>query len=252
MQRLFGQGLAAICLETGDLVASLHADERTGQGLTEADRQGIQSRLRKIHKAFNHKILSLSLERQLQRMIERSGYPNCHQSELSILGREFSENLTTELESHIFLMIPPNERYLYEQLSPPFGTEVDNNFPSASEDIAAASRCLALEEGTACVFHMMRAMEVALRVLMVDMAEPYDPKIHTDWSVILSKCNQHIGKAGAKQNFYRDAITMLTSVKWSWRNPTMHPTNTYTPNMARDVWESSRIFINHLATQLAE
>jgi hypothetical protein len=45
----------------------------------------------------------------------------------------------------------------------PFGNEVAVAFPSATYDIREASNCFALERWPACVFHLMRTLEIAPR-----------------------------------------------------------------------------------------
>jgi hypothetical protein len=40
-----------------------------------------------------------------------------------------------------------------------FGETVSQKFKDASGDIESAGNCLALGQGTACVFHLMRAMD---------------------------------------------------------------------------------------------
>lgn len=42
----------------------------------------------------------------------------------------------------------------------PFGTVVAEKFPGAAYDVEEAAKCLALSRSTACVFHLMRVMEV--------------------------------------------------------------------------------------------
>lgn len=187
----------------------------------------------------------------INRLAEELIREGCTYGSIAPLARDVWGRLYDELSACLFLYVDPAGAALYEGKHP-FGEPVSERFPSALLDIEEAGKCLALHRATACVFHLMRAMEVALRVLMTDMGEPYDPKVHTDWTVLLSKCNQHIGSAGAKQDFYRDAMTMLTSVKFSWRNPTMHLRNVYTEETALDVWNAVRIFIRHLATELSE
>ena len=172
-------------------------------------------------------------------------------SELRALLVEVHSRIVDEASQVVFFSVDPicRDLVLGKAL---FGEEVTTAFPSAADDIEEAGMCLGLDRGTACVFHLMRAMEIALGALLTDMGEKYDPKQHPDWSAILARCSQHISSAGAKQDFYRDAMTTLTSVKHSWRNPTMHPRAVYTPEQAHDVWRSVSIFMRHLATRLAE
>jgi hypothetical protein len=50
-------------------------------------------------------------------------------------------------------MIPAERRHLHEQRRPAFGDAVASVFPGATDDIADAARCIALDEWTAAVFH---------------------------------------------------------------------------------------------------
>lgn len=90
--------------------------------------------------------------------------------EVVILVREMNNNLMVELSSAWFLMIPADRRFVYEQPNPIFGEVVYNVFPDARRDIAAAGRCYALDEWTACVMHLMRALEFGLRWLEIEFS----------------------------------------------------------------------------------
>src|ERR1022692_625583 len=67
----------------------------------------------------------------------------------------------------------------FVQIAPSYGTYVNNDsllgdpvkvaFPSAQNDIQHAGNCLAVECGTAAVFHLMRAVEWGLRALCRDL-----------------------------------------------------------------------------------
>jgi len=187
----------------------------------------------------------------LERALETLRRPNLSMQKIKAANDEVHHRLYDDLKQRQFFVIADGKADLYTDRIP-FGAKVAGAFPSAIYDIEEASKCLALGRGTACVFHLMRALELALRVLMVDMGEPFDPVKDNDWTKMLAKCNQHVGGAGRKQDFYRDSVTMLTTVKHSWRNPTMHPKNVYTEEEALDIWNSVRVFMRHLATDLSE
>lgn len=188
----------------------------------------------------------------LERLVLLWSDPTTPYGEVRAECRYYQQAIQDDLDGGYHLSIAPG-REIYMVETDLFGELVAENFPSAAFDIAEASRCLALARGTACVFHLMRVMELVLRGLMKDMGEPYNEAVHTDWSKMLAKCNQHAsGASGPKQKFYRDAVTHLSSVKWSWRNPTMHPSDKYTEEEAEAVWNSVRAFVRHVATELNE
>ncbi len=58
---------------------------------------------------------------------------------------------------------------------PLFHTSVYDKFPTAIRDIEDGGKSLGYELGTACVFHMMRVMEVGLKALGNALGIPYAP-----------------------------------------------------------------------------
>jgi hypothetical protein len=77
-----------------------------------------------------------------------------------------------EFDKRKFLFVTEDRKEFvdHERL---FGDEVYVAFPSARRDITEAGNCLAAECGTAAVFHLMRAAEVALRALCADRGKVY-------------------------------------------------------------------------------
>jgi hypothetical protein len=80
--------------------------------------------------------------------------------------------LEEELRRKDFLFVSEEMTELYNKSDPRRGHvkpidpfELGQKFKKAHADIAGAARCLAVEEGTASVMHMMRAMEVAVQDL---------------------------------------------------------------------------------------
>ena len=136
-----------------------------------------------------------------------------------------------------------------------FGGEVFQAFPSANEDISEAGTCLALDRGTACVMHLMRVIEVGLAAL----AKELGVKKQNDWGYYLREIDGELtkrtkasGARSADEQFYAEAATGIDSMRRAWRNPTMHPEKTYTPERAEEIIDSVRIFLRHLATKLHE
>jgi hypothetical protein len=72
--------------------------------------------------------------------------------------------LCDELENEFYFQVDRQEVRFYGQKEL-FGPQVAKKFKDAAYDIEHAGNCLALQQPTACVFHLMRAMEVALRLL---------------------------------------------------------------------------------------
>jgi len=136
-----------------------------------------------------------------------------------------------------------------------FGDAVFNAFPSANEDIAEAGTCLALERGTACVMHLNRVVEAGLAILAAVLGVPKQ----NDWGAYLREIDKQLAalikSSGARtsdEQFYAEAATSIDHMRRAWRNPTMHPEKTYSPERAEEVLQSVRSFIHHLATKIHE
>jgi hypothetical protein len=133
-----------------------------------------------------------------------------------------------------------------------FGEVVAKKFKGAEADIRNAGNCLALGQGTACVFHLMRAMELAVRQLSVRLKVTIKPQ--TTWRVMtgqmddkIKKMPENTDRLKRKKNDWESARANLHQVGSVWRNNTMHPATSYTPSQARDVLGAVRIFMVGLA-----
>jgi hypothetical protein len=170
---------------------------------------------------------------------------------LGDLERRFKD----ELDGQLFLFLNTSERDHYEVNTPPFGMVVFDRFPIAIDDVAEASRCLALERGTAAVFHLMRVMESGLRALGRELGIPYAPSWDsyiTQLDNLLSgkKYDTLTSDQKAKRPFYQAVLGDLISIKSAWRNPTMHIVSSYDVPQATRIFEAVKGLMQHLAREL--
>ena len=133
-----------------------------------------------------------------------------------------------------------------------FGEGVAKKFPKASEDIKNAGNCLALGQPTACVFHLMRAMEVAVRQLSKRLKVTITPQ--TTWRQMTSNMDPKIKampettpQKKHKKNEWEAARSNLHLVGSVWRNNTMHPATSYTQSQALDIMNAVRVFMSGLS-----
>lgn len=168
---------------------------------------------------------------------------------------ELHNRFYDELNRQLCFLVPREQAKLF---STPqiFGAEVAERFQSAATDIEEAAKCLALQRGTASVFHLMRVMEVGLKAVAAALGIPYAPS----WESYLRQIQSEIDKPWKRKSkkwkeaerFFRDVLANLHAVKVAWRNPTMHIVNHYTPETAREVFDAVKGFMRHLATTLTE
>lgn len=155
--------------------------------------------------------------------------------------------LTSQLQSRAVIVFDSRNSKFITSDDPPFGKCVDDAFPKASEEVSEGAKCLALQRNTACVFHLMRAME--LSVARLAEAIPTGKPTDKEWGKILSDIGAAIEAMprGAKRNQWSESHSHLYHVKQAWRNDTMHPKKTYTDEQAQAVFDAVRSFMVHLA-----
>jgi len=170
--------------------------------------------------------------------------------------RSFFSGLVTiinsELSSRIFTPIAVKHAAFLENGC--FGEDVENSFPSATVDIDEAGKCRALGRWTASVMHLMRVLEVGLKVLAA-----HCDVIHADnWNKTLNEMEASIRSVKKSvdgieaEQWAAEAGTHLRFIKGAYRNHAMHPMKRYDEEQAVYIFDSARAFMRHLATRLSE
>jgi hypothetical protein len=158
--------------------------------------------------------------------------------------------ITAEIENQILAQISQPDLRLYDSQDL-FGDEVATKLSSIQYDVSEAGNCLALSRPTACVFHLMRVMEIAVREFGRKLGlRSVESK---SWQTILNDIPNAI-----KLLSPRDPMTIamgeiannLFIVKLTWRNQVMHPNASYTYEEAEDILEQVKRFMRNLATVL--
>jgi hypothetical protein len=76
--------------------------------------------------------------------------------------QELMNRMWDELDLSVFYQIESCKSKYYEQAETKIGPEISKSFPSATLELIDASKCYAVGRSTACVFHLMRGLEVGL------------------------------------------------------------------------------------------
>jgi dihydroxyacetone kinase DhaKLM complex PTS-EIIA-like component DhaM len=170
---------------------------------------------------------------------------------------EVINRLWDELESHIFYQLESSKAKFYEKPEEFWGAEVSKAFPSALPELGDAARCYALGRNTACVFHLMRALEIALSC----MAKVFGvPSNHTNWHNIIEQIESKIrdlSKAKPRnwkedQEFYSQAASYFMVLKDAWRNYTAHARGRYGEEEAMRIMNNVCGFMKKLSAKLSE
>ena len=164
---------------------------------------------------------------------------------------DMHERALDELHHRFFIVIPSEMIQYYKHVEPIFGDSVEANFPNISEDLSEASKCLGVGRATACVFHLMRALESVVVYLgeKIGATVISSDNATLEWGKILNNIKIRIEampRGRSKEN-WAEAFSMLLHVKTAWRNPTMHPRQTYTVTEARDIFAAVSTFVRALA-----
>lgn len=174
---------------------------------------------------------------------------------------DLTRDLLADLSEPRFLYIPPEKRALFDQAEPPFGALVADKFDSSARDVAAAARCAALDEWTACVGHLMRALENPLQVfadrLGVKFPAPTDLE---NWKNIVdqmvSKINSEVKRLeGTPKSHERNAELQLLGeialdfrhFKNAWRNNVAHGREWYDEQTGSRTYEAVKHFMQKMA-----
>ena len=161
---------------------------------------------------------------------------------------ELNNSIRREMQVCLFFHMPGEQAKFYAQ-GDLFGSEVSARFPSIHFDMVEAGNCYAMGRGTACVFHLMRVVEIGVQEFGTALKVSLTGQ--KNWQNILDEINKAIKALPSKEPKtpgLSQASANLYAVKLAWRNEVMHPNDKYTLEEAKDLIDVVRIFVNQLAT----
>jgi hypothetical protein len=169
--------------------------------------------------------------------------------------KEFGDRVVDELVGRVFMFIPPEraKHFLEER---PFGNVVHAKYPTITEDIVEAAKCLGAGRYTASVFHLLRVMEFGVGRLAKILSRTIKLDGRT-WGQILKDVDAAIAllpgatlsapeKDRDRHAHFAEVAAYLHQVKDAWRNRTMHPKKTYTGEEADLLFRNVRKFTQSL------
>lgn len=237
-----------------------------GMDIDEKARKKVIERLPSVEHHFQSLGLSISAETAKELAEEVSNREVRHSFQWLHDHLENVEKIAEkELKGKFFLYIPP-ERIRYwpstkPESTPLFGKQVADKFPSAGYDIMCSGLSYGTSLSTACVFHLMRVMEMGLaalgKVFGVSAA-------HANWETILNQIESKIAGMRSdpvwkvlpdckdQQEYYSQAAAYFRTVKDAWRNYTMHSRAKYTEEEAEQIFNAVKGFMRKLAERLSE
>lgn len=191
-------------------------------------------------------------------------------SDVSKRVEEIDRAIRREMNLHLFMYIPidraeycrswgESRRAERKEEIPLFGNIVKEKFPSTDYEITEAGNCFSVGRYTACVFHLMRVLEIGLILLAKKFNIPSD---HTNWNPMIEGVEKAIRNMANDPNklsnwkeereFYAQVVNLLALVKDGWRNYTAHARGKYDDEEAEVIMINVRAFMQKLATKLSE
>lgn len=206
---------------------------------------GMPTAGRVIEQGWDDALATISLRRPLSAH-ELRGLTTYADKVLSVFVAEAANvSLLTLSATHADFLDPK---------APLFGQQVQDAFPSAGPDIADAGRSRALGLWTACVMHLMRALEPALSALAAS------PKVEAgqNWNTALNQIDAELRNirksthAAAEEQWASEAVLQFRAIKNAWRNQAMHGAGRYGEDDAVRIYESVKFLMQTLAARLSE
>ncbi len=230
---------------------SVWAMENAESKLSDAHRNDILGRLGLAHQYTEELQLPVTRKR-IDRLGQQLHVDQCTYGDVVGSIRDIVGRFTDELENTLLFHIPTDKQQFLENARKEMGEGIIEKFPEIMFDIEEAGKCLALERGTACVFHLMRIMEAGLRAVAGKLG--IDVLANRTWDAMLKKiklANEQQHSRDEWTDFYTEIVAKGYAVKDAWRNNTMHIENKYTLEEAEDIFRAVRGFFRHISTRLA-
>lgn len=165
-----------------------------------------------------------------------------------------------EIDGINFFYVKPDKLKWFENTEIA-GEQFKANFPKANTELIEAGNCLAVARHTACIFHLMRALEIGLVALeaRLGIPRPQHPADKT-WGRTLGRISDKIAEKdksppanwATERIFFDKARALLAAVKAPLRDDTMHVETTYDEQGAISVFNVCVEALRFLGTGLTE
>ena len=205
-----------------------------------------------------------------ERIRHKVSDPASFKPTMASLVNELRHCIVRDLKDRKFMFVPQAEAEYYDH-SALFGYDVKIKFSEANKEITIAGNCYATGNYTACVFHLMRAVEIGARVMVRDLKVSKHlvtkngkriPVELCDWGTLIMALDKGVDglTAGSRVSlakrlrleFYSHGVGSFRNFKNAWRNHVSHTRELYGAGQAKDIMDNTRQFMQHLATRLNE
>jgi hypothetical protein len=163
---------------------------------------------------------------------------------------ELRERILDELDEQSYFPVPRQDKHFYGQAEP-FGNDVATQFANSADEFREAAKCLSLQQSTACVFHLMRGMETAVKQIAGVLGMTITPG--TTWRNLTGNMDARIQTMPtstdlekARKTSWEGARVNLHHLGSAIRNGTMHPDVSHTQEEARHIFSVTGVIMQAL------
>ena len=171
--------------------------------------------------------------------------------------KDLRNRIEDDLKHPALYCCTSREKQLVEEWEKEFDDYWIKGDPDIANDLEEASKCLAFGCYTACVFHLTRPMEAAVREAGKQMGVTVEEKSGGDylfWGMITNNMQDRLDKLKksdpSEHEKWVQIHGMFECVRVAWRNEVMHPRRSYGGREAEKIFDSVKTFMNHLAEKL--
>jgi hypothetical protein len=268
-------------LRASGLVASMsaglkHTLQEAAPTLTLSDhtREALGEQLELIKKLFTLVGLTYSIDEINFILTKSLTDPKETYATFCALLDSLARRMSDEAKRKTYLYMPPDDsKYYYDpnvrSSKRSFSDRLANAFPSAVDDLTKGTQAYATGCDTACVFHMMRAVEHGLRAMAQTLkvrfpGKPGKPPKAIEfqqWGDVITEIGKKVtameNKPRTKKRdvdlvFYGEAASQFHYFKTSWRNHVMHSRTFYEHDDAAIVMRHTVEFMEHISGRLKE
>jgi hypothetical protein len=184
----------------------------------------------------------------------RTNLTNYSPPEIENCFENLRKTVNWEMEDRLFMFIPPERAKFYDQYQS-FGVDVDSKFPDTQFDVYEAGNCYSAGRWTACVFHLMRTLEVGL-IAFGNLFPAVSCK-KENWQQIIQNIEAEIRKIPqlavkpldwkGQLESYSQIANNFMFFKDAWRNYTAHARGKYTEEEAQTIYLNVKVFMQNLS-----
>ena len=152
------------------------------------------------------------------------------------LAESVRRNLELELKTQRFFVLNPDDNRFYDNRELA-GDRFRNNWPNANTELTEAGNCFALDRHTACVCHLMRSLEYALKAFEAELKiTPPTAGYANTWGKIIARIEGKRFNPGTKTvtadwvknaEFYDTLLSYFSAAKSACRDKTFHVEASY-------------------------